>query len=227
MIYLLTGDDEISAKEFVQQVRKSFPENHIHYKEGIINSDEVKILTGSLPLFADNTLIILKPKNITTLNFDKDYLQDISDRKEITFIFYAIAQNLNSKVGKLLKELSTVRNFAVPKDYRFFNICDALFMENNANKALSLIKQSRNIEDDFYPLISLLQMSLRNYLSSIYQNKVWENTHPFMKRKIASYKINEEKAKALYRQLFEMDLASKTKKVDKMALLEEFVLYCG
>ncbi len=225
MITLLTGDDEISSNDFIRNTKKQFPKDNIYTFEGNFEPTEIYSLSNSNSLFGGKMLFILSPKQVTSLDLTEDFLKEASKRNDLLIIFNLLGINLNSKMGKFLKEVSGVKTFTLPKDYRFFNICDALFMEKNKVKTISLIRNTSDIEEDFYPLLATFQMSLRNFLSCQYKNKLSSSIHPFMKQKITSYKVNELEARQMYQKLFEMDLSSKTKRVDKMNLLVDFVLY--
>lgn len=227
MITLITGNDTVGIRNFIKSRTKAYKPDSIHNFEGkeYKNAEILDIAYGN-SMFDDKTLIIISPSTVSEIEFKEAFLQDLHSILSTELVVTAGTLNKNSKQYKLFKKYAKLHDFVMPKDYANFNIVDALFINNDKVGALKLISGIENIDSDIFPLIGLLNKALRDYFSMKYNNESWKKSHPYVRRKVSSFKnLDEEKVKKIYIKLHQLDVRSKTTGESKMALLQDFVLY--
>lgn len=225
MIISISGDDKIKIGDFISQHKAKFSKESIYNLDK--NSDySLENLVDAQGLFSEKKLItVSNPKSYEILE-DEDWLKKTNKNADILLLVDMSSLNGNLKIFKNTKKNAEKHfDFVLPRDYTFFNLCDALFLKRDKAEAIRIIDSIDDLEEKFLPLLAILQGSLRNFISLKYKNKAAEGIHPFMAKKIATYKLTEAEVKLLYSKLLEMDLKSKTRKVDKKSLLVDFVLY--
>jgi len=224
MITSLSGDDKVKISAFIADYKKKFSKGEIYNIDK--NSETgLAVLTESQGLFSSKKLIaVLNPKAHEEFE-NEAWLETVHKDPDTELLVDLSSFNANLKIFKNIKKYSKHFSFVLPRDYSFFNLCDALFLNRNKLEAIKIIESIDDIDEKFLLLLATFQSSLRNFISLKYSNKASKTIHPFMAKKISSYKLSEKEVEALYSKLLELDFKSKTQKVDKKALLIDFVLY--
>ena len=224
MIISLTGDDKVKINDFIADYKSKFNKDDIYIVDKSFDQS-ISTLIDSNGLFSQEKLIVVaNAKSHPEFELD-DFLENLNKSTEVTVIMDLSNLNANLKIFKNIKKNSKHFSFVQPRDYTLFNLCDALFLKKDRREALSIINSIDDIDDKFLLILATTQSSLRNYVSLKYQNKSSKTIHPFMAKKISSYKLTFNEVKAWYEKLVELDLKSKSQKVDKKALLIDLVLY--
>jgi DNA polymerase III delta subunit len=225
MIISISGDDKIKIGDFISQHKTKFPKDSIYNLDK--NSDyRLDNLVDSQGLFSEKKLITVSNPKYYEILEDEEWLKRINKNADIVLLVDMSSLNGNLKIFKNIKKNAEKHlEFALPRDYTFFNLCDALFLKKDKAEAIRIIDSIEDLEEKFLPLLAIMQGSLRNFVSLKYKNKSSAGIHPFMAKKISTYKLTDDEVKNLYSKLLEMDLKSKTRKVDKKSLLIDFVLY--
>lgn len=224
MIISLAGDDKIKISDFIVGQKSKFNRDDIYTVDKSFEQS-LSTLVDSTGLFSQEKLIIIvNAKNHPEFE-DEVFIETLNNNPDITVIADLSSLNANLKIFKSLKKHSKHFSFVQPRDYTLFNLCDALFLKKDRKEALSIINSMNDIDEKFLLILATIQSSLRNFVSLKYQNKSSKTIHPFMAKKIAGYKLTEEEVKSWYEKLMELDLKSKSQKVDKKALLIDLVLY--
>lgn len=230
MLTLILGDDKNSGFNFLKSIKNNYSQDSIHEFDGVEDSfvfENVIDAIYSKGMFSTKKLIVLKAYKQEHINFSDKVASEIVNDTDIEFIIIDGGINKNTKAFKNIKKHAIVKEFLKPKDYSNFNFSDAIFIDGDRKKALELLNNMTNIEDEFPLIISSLHLGLRNYVSFRSKNKSSEKTHQFIKRKLqnSKFRANADEAKNMYLSLFDLDVKTKSLMTERRRLLQDFVLY--
>jgi|694.fasta_scaffold00063_27 DNA polymerase III delta subunit len=225
MIISLSGDDKVKINNFILDFKSKYSkDSHVYVLDK--NSDiKLSNLIESQGLFVQKKLIIISNPKAHLEFEDEKFFETTANSSDVHIVIDLSGLNGNLKIFKEIKKNSKFYAFDVPRDYTIFNLCDALFLKRNKEEALKIIYSIEDLEEKYLLILATIQSSLRNFLALKYKSKSANSIHPFIAKKIAMYKLNINEIQDMYNKLVELDLKSKTQKVDKRALLIDFVLY--
>ena len=227
MITLLIGDDSRGILNYIKSRRSQYEANSVlDFNKGDIDSIGVMDLVSSSGIFSTKKLIILHPAKVDEIDFKPQDYEIIKNFIDVELVVDATKIIKTSKAYQTLKKQSNVKEFVLPRDYTGFNIIDALFIENNKSKALKLITNMQNIEEDFFVIVSGIHNALRNYMTlKNPDGATFKSIHPFVKKKTSQIKIDDKKIPQLYKDLVKLDKDLKSSKTKRLNLIQDFVIY--
>lgn len=217
MLTLLSGNDESAKSAFVLSMKKKYANGSMIELGKEATKADILDAILSEGLFCSQKLVVVKPKSWEVIDIPETEVEVIVDIS---------ALKKNTLIHKKIAGFATKKVFDLPPDYSNFKIADALFIYNNKKGALQMLAEKKDLDTEFYFVLSTLQASLRNFLCAKYRNKTFEKLHPFVKKKALQMKsLDQEKAKELYKKLFDLDTELKFSKSSRMAVFQDFVLY--
>ena len=224
MLNVVIGTDKSTILNFLKSHRKKYKNENVLEVAGK-ESTYIRDSFYSMGLFGTKRLVVVRPKSISEIDFDESFLTEVKASSTFGLFIEASKINKNTKVYKLLKKQAVVNDFSEAKDYTYFNLLDALFIEKNKKKAINLLGQVRDLKTNSVILVAIFQNALRNFISMKENNETWKTVHPFVKIKTKRFTINKKQAIGLYAKLIEIDLKSKSTNANVKALWEDFMLY--
>ncbi len=229
MLYLIIGDNKPEISKFTSRLKKEATEKghaiHQFTKEAKFTPIEVKDLINSSGMFSSGNTVFIYANKAENIDFTEDFLKEIKADKENNLIIVDDGINKLTAIYKSLKKAAQLKEFSLPRDYSNFNISDAIFVEGNKQKAITLIHQVENIEAEAPLVTATLYMGLRNFVSVKKSNKTSNSIHSFIKQKNASSKYNPKDIKKVYMDLLELDMKTKSSSANKRDLIDDFVLH--
>ena len=238
MVIILSGDDKIKLSEFLNKEKKkardlnapvfeySFPENLV--------SDLLDIIYSRSLFDKSSRLIFVNVKKISDLGLTDEMLATVSNDKntKLFIVVYTAAKvsnnaNFSFRNTKLYKNICNYAQemrFDLPKDYTYFNISDAIFIERNTTKAINLINSINDIDTECFAIIATIHTTLRSYVSMRYKNQTYEKLHPYVKKKLSQIRLSKSEVDKYYEALYDLDFKLKSNKQSTLTQLQDFVL---
>ena len=225
MLTLVYGENAPSLRQFILNRLKDYDRSAVIEIDNRNNVSlaVLDVLYGP-SLFSNKQLIIITPKTVSEVDFKESLIKDLQNSANVEVIIDASALNKNTNVFRLFKKYAKAMEFKLPADYSNFNFVDALFIDTNKTKAMTILS-SRNSDEQAFLLIGAIQSGLRNFISSKYDNEIWKKAHPFVKKKIGMFKLTHDKAQKLYKELCNIDYKIKSGRGKAYDLISDFVLY--
>ncbi len=243
MLYLIIGDNKPEISKFTSKLKNDAatkgrsiqqfsPDKRVQAKEdtpqggtGKYTSVEVKDILNSSGMFSTGNSVFIYANKAENLDFDQDFLNLIKVDNNNDLIILDEGINKLTAIYKNIKKNAQVKEFTLPRDYRNFNISDAVFIEANKQRAITLIHEIDNLENEAPLVVAILYMGLRNFVSVKYNNKTANQLHSFVKQKSSSSKYNPKDIKKVYMDLLELDVKIKTNSASKRDSIDDFMLY--
>lgn len=230
MLYLILGDNKPEISKFTSKIKKDAEAKghsiHQFTKENKYTPVEIKDLINSSGMFSSGNSVFIYANKAENIDFDDDFLAQIKTDKENDLFVLDEGINKLTAIYKNLKKNAALKEFTLPRDYSNFNISDAIFVESNKSKAITLIHELENIETEAPLIVAVLYMGLRNFVSIKHNNSTSNKLHAFVKQKSASSKYNPADIKKVYMDLLELDVKLKTNSTRKRDSIDDFMLYC-
>ncbi len=236
MITLISGDNIDQVTNFLKKKKIDARKNSFSIFEftcPINDKAELIDILYSQDIFGSQSkLIILHANNIANIILSDDILEFLSKDKATELILninssensYNKFQFRNLKKYKNLMKISTVRTFDLPKNYVHFNISDAIFIDRDKQKALTLLDSIEDIDKEIFAIISTLHNTIRGYISMKYNNKTYNALHPFVKKKLKNIKMTKKEVDNIYESLYKLDKGIKYNKQDTRSQIQDFVI---
>jgi DNA polymerase III delta subunit len=229
MLYLIIGDNKSEISNFVSKLKKEATSKshsiHQFTKENKYTPIEIKDLINSTGMFSAGNSVFIYANKAENIDFDADFLNQIKTDSENDLFVVDDGVNKLTNVYKTIKKHATLKEFSKPRDYTNFNLSDAVFVEANKAKAITLIHKLTNLENEAPLVVGVLYMGLRNFASVKHNNKTGNQLHPYVKQKNASSRYNPADIKKVYLDLLELDVKLKTNSGSKRDLIDDFMLY--
>jgi hypothetical protein len=198
MLIYIKGDDEVSINNFILTQKKTISKDNIFDLGSSFEQSQVEGLINSDSLFADTKMVIIQPKRKDQIDFSEDFLKSLADSKTSTLIIIPKSMSANLGVLKTIGKHSQIKAFETPRDYTFFNFCDALLGEKDKHRAIQILNTVEDLD---------------------------ESAIPYIKNKVSKYKLTIQEAQSFYTKLLALDIAFKTTSKDKKAQLLDLIIY--
>jgi hypothetical protein len=229
MLYLIIGDNKPEISQFTSKLKKEATAKgysiHQFTKESKYTPVEIVDLINSSGMFSSGNSVFIYPNKAENIEFSQDFYDQIKLDKENDLYIVDEGVNKLTAVYKALKKNAQLKEFKLARDYSNFNLADAIFIENNKSKAITLLRSLENVETEAPMVTASFYMSLRNFVSVKVNNKTANTIHPFIKQKSASSRYNPKDIKKVYMDLLELDIKTKTNSTSKRDSIEDFMLY--
>lgn len=224
MLTVISGNDQVGILNFIKSKKESFQGQEIFdTNERSYLPTEIEDISNSVDMFASKKLIIIKANFVSNVDFSERFLTSISKRNDVEILIDASKLIKTTKIYKLLAKFGNKMVFDQKRNYDVYNISDA-YLAGNKHRAIELLLNFYNTDDDFYNVLSTIHFGLRNLVAKSEKNKAWNTLHPFVKKKLASVNIEIGHLKIIYKNLFEIDAKSKSISEKRINLLLDFML---
>ncbi len=229
MLYLITGDNKPEISNFLSRLKETAAAKshsiHQFTKENKYTPVEIQDLINSSGMFSSGNSVFIYASKAENIDFNAKFLNQIRADSENDLFIVDDGVNKLTNIYKNLKKHAVLKEFSKARDYTNFNISDAVFVEANKVKAITLIHKLTNIENEAPLIVGVLYMGLRNFVSVKHNNKTGNQLHPYVKQKNASSRYNPADIKKVYLKLLELDVKLKTNSGSKRDLIDDFMLY--
>ncbi len=231
MIYVFTGDDEVSINKSIADIKRKFSDYFFFDISNLQkNKDSFMDLVSSQSIFSKKKLFDIK-----LVTSDGEFLsnekfasicKEFKNSEDILILNLLDNFAKNTKVYKSITSIISVTDYSKKQSFWNFEFCDEFILKKNKKRTLDLLnkKSVEEINDEFYQLLSLMQTYLRMIISSQFNNKFWNLQKPFFRSKFSSPEHNHSVIIDLYKRLLELDLESKSQSKVLKNILFDFVL---
>ncbi len=231
MIYVFTGDDEVSINKSIADIKRKFSSYSFFDISNIQkNKDRFMDLVNAQSIFGTKKLI-----GVDLVTSDGEFLSDekfssickqFKDSEDILILNLSDNFAKNAKAYKSISSIVSVTDYSKKQSFWNFEFCDEFLLNKNKKRTLELLNKisTEEVNGDFYKLLSLMQTYARMIISSQFNNKFWNLQKPFFRSKFSNFEHNHN-AIDLYKRLLELDVESKSTSKILKNLLFDFVLY--
>lgn len=232
MIYVFTGNDEVSINKSIADIKRKFSDYSFFDISNLQkNKDRFMDLASSQSIFGKKKLI-----DVDLVVSDGEFLSDekfgyickqFKDTEDILILNLSDNFAKNTKVYKAISSIISITDYSKKQSFWNFEFCDEFILKKNKKRSLDLLskKSEEEMNDEFYQLLSLMQTYVRMIISSQFNNKFWNLQKPFFRSKFSNIGYNYNVIIDLYKRLLELDMESKSTSKMLKNLLFDFVLF--
>ena len=225
MLTIISGSDAVAILNFVKSKKNTYVGQEIIEAESKKYTPiQISDISKSQGMFSAKKLIILRPESVSDVDFSDEFLSLIAENSDVEIVIDSAKLIKTTKAYKSLIKFGKKVSFDEKKNYDVYNISDAFLIENNKSRAIDLLLNFCKSDDDFYMVLSNIHFGLKNLVATVEKNKAWESMHPFVKKKMANVKVDLEKLKLVYKNIFLLDATSKSSSEKRLNLLLDFML---
>lgn len=221
MIRLAYGDDLESIANFIKSITKEYSPDEIYRLDGenITKSDVISI-SDSIGLFSSKRLLILTLKTLSSFPLNRDLMLQLDKKEgfEMLIDCSSLTKTVGIKDKDFFKGIVKFNTFTLKKDFKSFDIADALIVNKDLSKAIKLVNSIDDFEKDIFVIMGAIQFDLRALI--IHKNPE-SNLHAFVVSKMSKSKIDIDKAKEIYANLAILD--AKIKRHDSSGMKTLFL----
>ncbi len=242
MITVISGTDQDKILDFVKSRKAIAKDSKMSCYEFSLPNDSISdvldtIYSSSIFTVGDiheKKLILINLGKIGSLKFDDTTLVELKQNELIDlFVVVSSTKNKsyeknnyrNTKTYKNLLKYSKELKFDLPKDYTYFNLSDAIFIDRDVKKALKILNTIDDVEANVFSIIATLQNTLRSYVSMKYNNDTYKKLHPFVKKKLTDIKMSKTDVDRVYMKLCHLDYNVKNQNRNTLFVMQDFLIY--
>lgn len=226
MIYILHGSNTSESRQALVELKSKYDSSAIITLEGKkLDKERLLRASESRSLFSPRSLVVIeKIPDMRRARFLLEILNNLSEATDIVFWIDEELKTSHSLLKFITEARGRIFNFKEKIPKNIFPFLDALGFKNRKRAFLELHRLLNEGESSVY-LHLMITYQIRNLLRAKLGST--KGIHPFVVTKLKNQVNNfkEQELMAIYRKLFETDLALKTSREEPILVLDRLVGY--
>lgn len=224
MLTILKGDDEGLIAQFIKNTKTKLAGYEVITSSNVITMVALQDLIQANSLFASKRLILFTPEKVGQIDFDDGFLLSVSKNKDLEFIINVTKLKQTKDLLKPFLDIKDIKviEYSKQRTFNVFKLADEIVIYQNKVSAIKLLDQLT--EDEIFSVVTTISYNLRCLISIKFNNQFAKTLKPFVVKKFSACKLNDDQIKAIYKDLLDLDVKSKSESTGLKNLIIDFIL---